>query len=193
MAARAPRFGTLDLPQPWRAVLPLLALTALALVLELDPPLRGVGLLAAACFAAAAVVRGVRARRELSHIRRAVDHMIVTDPRGGEVSELRQWRAHELVDPAARSALRQELEHTIDRLDPGHLPSSSPLRRAALRPHEDLLQSIADRLGDDRAVAPRGILLVRSLLRDPGSPLYTEESDQALARMLLRVRRALDP
>jgi hypothetical protein len=193
MATRAPRFGTLDLPQPWRAVLPLLALTALALALELDPTLRTAGLLAAACFLVAAAVRGVRARRELAHIRRAVDHLIVADPRGGEVSELRQWRTHELVDSAAREKLRHELEHTIDRLDPGHLPSSSPLRRAALRPHEELLRSIADRLGDGRLVAPRGILLVRSLLRDTGSPLYTEEGDEALARMLSRVRRALDP
>ncbi len=193
MAAHAPRFGTLDLPRPGWAALPLLALAVVALVLELDPALRTAGLVAAGCFLVAAVARAVRARRELAHIRRAVDRLIVVDPRGGEVSELIQWRSHELVDPAGRTALLRELERTIDRLDPAHLPSASPLRRGALRSHAGLFRAIADRLADERPVTARGILLVRSLLRDPGSPLYGETSDEDLARALARVRGALDP
>ncbi len=192
MAAHGPRFGTLDLPHPGRAALPLLALAALALALELDPTLRTAGLVAAGCFSVAAAGRALRARRELAGIRRAVDRLIVTDPRGGEVSELIQWRAHELVDSEGRAALRCEVERTLHQLDPAHLPSSSPLRRAALRPHADLLRAIADRLADERPVTARGMLLVRSLLRDPGSPLYGETAPGELARLLARVRGALD-
>jgi hypothetical protein len=166
MAAHAPRFATLDLPRPVRSAAPLLALALVALAFEADRGLRLAGLAAFCCFALAAVVRAGRARRELAIVRRAADRLIVTDPRGGEVSELIQWRSHELVDPEQRAALRRELERTIRRLDPAHLPSSSPLRRAALRRHEDLLHTI--------------------------SPLYGE-GEEPLARTLSRVRGALDP
>lgn len=173
--------------------MPLLALAVVALLFEADRALRLAGLAAAACFALAAAVRAMRARHELAVVRRSVDRLILTDPRGGEVSELVQWRTHELVDPEGRAALRRELARTIGRLDPAHLPSSSPLRRAALRRHEDLLRAIAARLGDDRPVSARGILLVRSLLRDASSPLYAEDGEAELARTLSRVRGALDP
>ena len=193
MAAHAPRFGTLDLPRPGRAAAPLLALAVVALLLEADPKLRLAGLAAAGCFALAAAVRALLARRELAVVRRSVDRLIVTEPRAGEVSELVQWRTHELVDPEGRASLRRELVRTIDRLDPAHLPSSSPLRRAELRRHEALLRRIAARLGDDRPVTARGILLVRSLLRDASSPLYTEAGDAELARTLSRLLGALEP
>jgi hypothetical protein len=193
MAAHAPRFGTLDLPRPGRSALPLLALAAVALLFELDPVLREAGLLAAALFAVAALVRALRARRELAGIRRAVDRLILDLPGGGDVSELVQWRAHELVDPDRRDALAHELDRVLRQLDPAHLPSSSPLRRAAVRPHADLLRSIGDRLADDRPVTPRGILLARRLLRDASSPLFREADDGELARTLARVRGALEP
>jgi hypothetical protein len=192
MAAHAPRFGTLDLPRPGRAAAPLVALALVALLLETDAALRLAGLAAAGCFALAGAVRAVRARHELGVIRRAVDRLILADPRGGEVSELVQWRTHELVDQECRAALRAELTQTIERLDPAHLPSSSPLRRAALRPHEALLRRIAARLGDERPVAARGILLLRSLLRDASSPLYAETGGAELARTLARVLGALE-
>ncbi len=193
MAAHAPRFGTLDLPRPGRAALPLLTLAAAALLLEADRALRLAGLCAAGCFALAAAVRAVRARHELGVMRRSVDRLILTDPRGGEVSELVQWRTHELVDPEGRAALLRELVRTVDCLDPAHLPSSSPLRRAALRRHEDLLRRVAARLGDERPVTARGILLAHSLLRDASSPLYAEVGDAELARTLARVLGALEP
>jgi hypothetical protein len=192
MAAHAPRFGTLDLPRPGRAAAPLAALALVALAFEADQALRVAGLVAAACFALAAAVRALRARRELSIVRRAADRLILTDPRGGEVSELIQWRSHELVDPLSRAALRRELERTLRELDPGHLPSASPLRRAALRRDESLLRAIAARVGDEQPVTARGILLVRGLLRDSSSPLYGEGEDP-LTRTLSRVLGALDP
>jgi hypothetical protein len=193
MAATAPRFGTIDLPRPWRAAGPLLVAAVLALALLGERPLREAAAIAAGCFAVAAAVRGVQAYRELVRVRAAVDRLLLSDPRGGEVSELVQWRAHELSDHEGRQALRRELARTIHRLDPAHLPSASPLRRGPLRAHLDLLRGIERRLADERPVAPRGILLVRWLLRDAGSPLYRESSDEELARTLSRVRGALEP
>lgn len=192
MAAHAPRFGTLDLPRPGRAAAPLLALAALALALEADPVLRLAGLAACGCFALAALVRAVRSRHELEVVRRSVDRLILDDPRGGEVSELVQWRTQELINPEARDRLRREVERLLRSIDPSHLPSASPLRRGALRRHDDLLRAIGRRLGDDRPVAARGVLLVEHLLRDGASPLYADQSDAELARALSRVLGALE-
>jgi hypothetical protein len=193
VATHAHRLGTIDLPRPGRSAAPLLGLALLALAFEADRSLRLAGLAAAGCFAVAAVVRAERARRELGRIRRGVDRLILDDPHADEVSDLVRWRTRELVDPEHRAALRRELERTIHQLDPAHLPSSSPLRRAALRRHEHLLRTIATRLGDERPVTPRGILLVRALLRDPGGPFYGPASDEVLARELTRALGALDP
>lgn len=192
MAARAPRFATLDLPRPVHAAAPLLAPTLVALALLADPALRVAGLLAAACFALGAAVRGVRARRDLAAVRRATDRLILADPRGGEVSELVLWRSQELVSPRARRALRREIERVLKQLDPEHLPSAVPLRRVALRRHEELLSALARRVGDERPVPARGILLAEQLLRDPAGPLYRDVPDRELARALSRVLGALE-
>jgi len=192
MAAHAPRFATLDLPRPGRSAGPLFGLALLALVLVGDPGLRTAGLLAASCFALAAALRAARAHHELIVVRRATDRLILVDPHGGEVSELVQWRSHELVAPAARHALSHEVERVLRQLDPAHLPSASPLRRVPLRRHESLLRAIAARVGDEQPVPARGILLVRRLLRDPSSPLYNDVPEAELARQLSHVLGALE-
>jgi hypothetical protein len=194
MAAHAPRYSSLDLPRPARAAWPLLALAACALAFEADPRLPWLlGLAAAGSFAAAAALRAWRAHRELEAVRRTADRLIVRTPRSLDASELILWRSAELTDREARAALRRELVRTIAQLDPRHLPSSSPLRRAPARRHEDLLRAIAARVGDRRPVAARGILLARELVRDPASPLYAENAEAQLARTLSRVRGALEP
>jgi len=82
MATHAPSFGSLDLPRPGRAALPLLALALVALALEASPELRLAGLAAAACFVLAAAVRAERARAELRAIRRSADRLILASARG---------------------------------------------------------------------------------------------------------------
>ena len=47
--------------------------------------------------------------------------------------------------------------------------------------------------GDGRPVAARGMLLAASLLRGPGSPLYSDGPDVLLPRALTRVLGALEP
>jgi len=194
MAAHASRYSTLDLPRPFRAAAPLLALAAAAALFDVDPRLPWlVGAFAAACFAVAAVVRAARARVELARVRRAADRLIVHELRSRDASELVRWRCEELTARSSLDALKREVERVVRDLDPAKLPSASPLRRPAARANEHLLRALADRLGESRPVAARGVLLVRSLLRDGGSPLYTEDANLLLPRALTRVLGALEP
>jgi hypothetical protein len=194
MAAHAQHYSSLDLPRPFHAAWPLLALAACALAFEADPRLPWLlGLAAAASFVAAAGLRAWRVHHELEVVRRTADRLILQAPRGRDASELILWRSRELTAPEARAGLRRELERTLRQLDATRLPSSSPLRRAAARRHEDLLRAIAVRIGDERPVAARGVLLARELVRDPASPLYAEQAEALLARTLSRVRGALEP
>jgi hypothetical protein len=138
-------------------------------------------------------VRIVQERHELADVRRATDALIVHTPSSRDASELVRWRSQELTARSSRDALRREVERTLRSLDPGRLPSSSPLRRPAARGCEPQLSELARRLGDEHPVAARGILLTRSLLRDPASPLYADEAPLALPRAVRRCVGALDP
>jgi hypothetical protein len=192
VATHAHRFGLLELPRPGRAAAPLVALALAALALESDPALRLAGAAAAGCFGVAAGVRIVRARSELRTIRRTADRLILVDAVGQDGSEIVRWRIHELVAPSTRCSLARELDQTLRRLDPARLPSASPLRRGLVRRHTELLRRLQERLLDDRPVAPRGIVLLQRLLREPGSPLYAETADRELARAISTVVTELD-
>ena len=52
--------------------------------------------------------------------------------------------------------------------------------------------SSAATLASDHPVTARGVLLARQLLRDPGSPLFSDESEHLLPRALTRVLGALE-
>ena len=192
MATHAPSFGSLDLPRPGRAALPLLALALVALALEASPELRLAGLAAAACFVLAAAVRAERARAELRAIRRSADRLILASARGVEGSDVVRWRTLELVAPESREGLARELEQTLRRMDPGRLPSASPLRRGPVRRHRELLRRLEERMLDGRPVTARGVVLLRRLLRGPGSPLYDEHAGN-LSRAFARVLMELEP
>jgi hypothetical protein len=188
----ASTFGTLDLPRPGRAAWPLVALAAVALALEAAPALRLAGVAAAVCFALAAAVRAERARAELRAIRRTADRLILADPHATDGSDVVRWRALELVAPAMRQGLAHELEQTLRSMDPARLPSASPLRRGVARRHEELLRRLQERLLVGRPVTARGVLLLRRLLREPGSPLYDEHAGD-LSRALAHVLLELEP
>jgi hypothetical protein len=190
MATHAPSLGTLDLPRPGRAALPLLALAVVALALVASPRLQLAGAAAAACFALAAVVQAERARAELRAVRRVADRLILVDSVGAEGSDILQWRAHELVAPASRQELARELERTLRTIDPARLPSASPLRRGVARRHRELLLRLEERMLDGRPVTARGVILLRRLLREPGSPLYDEHAgdpSRAIANVLVEL------
>jgi hypothetical protein len=189
--ARNPLY--LDLPRPGRAALPFGILALAALGFEADRRLPWIaGALAAGFFGGAAALRAYRARRELESVRRSVDRLIVVEPHSSETSALVRWRALELTAPAYRKGLEREVVRIIKMLDRNTLPGASPLRRPAARRSEDLLKLLSARLADDRAVTARGVLLARQLLRDPGSPLYSDESEHLLPRAIKRVLGALE-
>ena len=125
-------------------------------------------------------------------MRRNIDRLIVHEPRSSEKSALARWRALEVTAPEFRKGVQREVKRVLSLLDPGSLPGASPLRRPAARRCADLLEQLRDRLGDDRPVAARGVLLARQLLRDPGSPLWSDESEHLLPRALKRVLGALE-
>ena len=185
---------TLDLPRPFRSAVPLVVLALVAAAFDLDPRLPWlVGVFAASCFAVAAAVRAARARIELAHVRRAADRLIVHELRSRDASELVRWRCDELTSRASLDVLKREVECVLRDLDPAKLPSASPLRRPAARANEVRLRALADRLGESRPVTARGVLLVRSLLHDGGSPLYAEDAALVLPRALTRALGALEP
>ena len=183
----------LDLPRPGRAALPLAILCVAALGFELDPRLPWIaGAIAAISFGGAASLRAFRAWRELEAVRRTVDRLIVVEPHSSETSPLVRWRALELTAPSYRKMLYRETERILSMLDPATLPGASPLRRPAARRSEDLLRMLAARLAGDKPVTARGVLLARQLLREPGSPLFSDESEHLLPRALKRVLGALE-
>jgi hypothetical protein len=185
---------SLDLPRPGRAAAPFVVLCVVALALEADPGLPWVaGALASASFGGAAAVRALAAHRELDAVRRSVDRLIVLEPHSSSTSALAHWRAAELTTPEFRNRLAREVDRVLSLLDPGSLPGSSPLRRPSARRHADRLESLRDRLLDERAVTARGVLLARRLLRDSDSPLWSDESEHQLGEMLVRVLGALEP
>jgi len=192
VATHAHRLGTLELPRPSRAALPLVALALVALALEAAPQLRLAGAAAAGCFALAAAVRAERARAELRAVRRTADRIILVDAHGAEGSDIVRWRMLELVAPESRRSLAQQLERTLRRSDPGRLPSASPLRRGLARRHRELLERLEERMLDGRPVTARGVLLLRRLLSGPGSPLYDEHSGD-LSRAIATVLVELEP
>lgn len=151
-----------------------------------------VGLLTAGSFGAAAALRAYRAHRELDAVRRTIDRLLVLEPHSSETSALARWRALEVTAPEFRKGVQREVKRVLSMLGPGSLPGASPLRRPAARRSSDLLEQLRDRLGNDRPVAARGVLLARELLRDPGSPLWSDESEHLLPRALKRVLGALE-
>jgi len=192
---RQPRpYSALDLPHPWRGAGVFGALVAAGLALEIDPGLPWtVGAVAALLFGIAGTVRTARTHHELLAVRRAADRLIVEAPTSRDASELVRWRCAELTTRTQRDRLRKEIERTLATLDPGRLPSASPLRRPEARANAHLLRRLAVRLGDERPVSARGVLLARMILRDPASPLYSERTGRDLARLLRRVIGALEP
>lgn len=187
--------SSLDLPRPGRAAAMYGALALAAVALDADPRLPWLaGVLGSALFAAAGTAQTVRAHHELVAVRRTADRLIVHSPhRSRDASDLVRWRSAELTTRAQRDKLRKEVDGIVVSLDPGRLPSASPLKRPAARRSRDLLEALAVRLGDEKPVAARGILLTQNLLRDPSSPLYADDAATYLAPALRRVTGALEP
>ena len=187
-------YSSLDLPRPGHSALLFALLCIAALSLDAAPDLPWTaGVVAAGVFAAAGTARTLQDHRELVGVRRTADRLIVHAPTSRDATELVRWRSAELTTGASRARLRREVGRTVHMLDPGLLPSASPLRRAPARACRDLFEQVEQRLADERPVAARGILLAQALLRDAASPLYSEETEHLLGPALRRILGALEP
>ena len=104
------------------------------------------------------------------------------------------WRAAELTAPRERRILARSLRGIAAEVTaPRPVMSASPLDRRGLAPHAAGIAALADRVGDcDRPVSAAGILLVRDLLTDGGSPLYTGGAAADLPDALSRLRSTLE-
>jgi hypothetical protein len=103
------------------------------------------------------------------------------------------WRVAELTSPRERRILARSLRGIVhDVKAPRSTFSASPLNRRDLGPYVDEIAELAGVVGDlDRPVTAVGIVLVRDLLTDGGSPLYLGGTVSELPARLARIRSAL--
>jgi hypothetical protein len=83
------------------------------------------------------------------------------------------WRIAELTAARERRVLARSLRRVSSELSDPRVDRLSPLNRKELRPHQQLVDQLSQRLDDfDRPVTAAGILAVNELLTSPASALY---------------------
>jgi hypothetical protein len=128
---------------------------------------------------------------QLLQRRRSADQWIRFKPR--LLGPMDVWREQELTSARERRSLARSVLGIVDEINARCLPSAAPLNRAALRPYSPQLTELADRLADvGRPVSGCGILHLRDLLSDGGSPLYYGGDPEGLETALGRVRAELE-
>ena len=121
--------------------------------------------------------------------RQADNHLRTT----GKLPPRWSWRAAELTSPRERRILARSLRDVAEMAQHESVSLSViPLNRARVRAHVSELELIADELDAlDRRVAPAGVLLVRDLLSNGGSPLYLAGDIEDFEAAVTRIRLAL--
>jgi hypothetical protein len=181
----------LELPRAGRAAAPFAVLALLSTLLLLVPevPASAAGV-AAVAFALAAAARGVQQHRALARLQASIDQVLLRkEPT--PLSPILVWRAGQLTSPAARDHLAASVRRVERSADTSHLAGASPLNRPAVRASGAELDALVDCLLGTEPVRARGVLLVRRLLDDPGSPLYGHAPMQELQAQLRRALGAL--
>jgi hypothetical protein len=182
----------IELPDVLRSAAPLAVLAVLAGALALAPDVpREFAGVAAVAFALAALLRAAQRRRELRRLEDGIDRILLrSEPTA--LSPLLVWRAGRLCSTETRERLVSDLRHAERSAAATHLAGASPLNRTAIRACSAEIDGVCARLADAEAVEARGILLLRSLLADAGSPLYGRAQASELRGALATARRALD-
>lgn len=183
-----------EVPRPVRSGLALAAAGVVPLALETADIIRPLsGIVFACIFVGAGALQGSLAYAELARLRRSADRELRLGRKAYLHSALVEWRAGELTSPHNRTVLAGSLAHLESEVSPDRLPGASPLNRAAVRPHLDLVRQLAARMDAvDEPVRPRGILLVEDLLTSPESALYARDRAGELRDELLDCVAALD-
>jgi hypothetical protein len=135
-----------------------------------------------------------RAALALARRRRTADRLLRTGVKVHPHSELLTWRAAELTSARNRSMLARSLRGLVQEVERPSFVTAVPLNRRGLRPQLPLVRSLAARIANvDRAVAPRGMVLVEELLTDGfTSPLYVGGRTEDVSRSIERCLVALD-
>jgi hypothetical protein len=181
-----------NVPDPVGSAAPLIALAALALLLEAAPDLPWeVGVVVAALFGAAAAVRVAQQWRTVRRLRALADHIILRAEAHRIASALVSWRMLELTSPRHRHGVAAEAARLSRELDAATLPGAVPLNRSAVRPYRHELEAISAALEGGQPVSARGVLLAEDLLSSPSSPLYDRDAVGTLQPRLRRVLSAL--
>lgn len=103
------------------------------------------------------------------------------------------WRVAELNSRRERRLLARSLRGVVRDLSRSGSLSAVPLNRSGLRPYAGELERLAGRLDDlARPVHPTGVLLVRDLLTDGGSPLYDRERSAEIPDALGSILASLE-
>jgi len=181
----------LELPRAARAAAPLavLALLSILLLLVREVPVAAAGV-AAVAFALAAAARGVQQQRALARLQASLDQVLLRkEPT--PLSPILVWRAGQLTSPTAREHLAASVRRVERSADASHLAGASPVNRSAVRESAAELDAVVDYLLGTEQVHARGVLVVRRLLDDPGSPLYGHAPAEALRAQLRRAIAAL--
>jgi hypothetical protein len=130
----------------------------------------------------------------LAQRRRTADRLLRTGVKVHPQSELLTWRAAELTSARNRSMLARSLRGLVREVERPSFMTAVPLNRRGLRPHLPLVRSLIARISDvDRAVAPRGMVLVEELLTNGfESPLYVGGRAEDVSKSIGRCLAALD-
>jgi hypothetical protein len=98
------------------------------------------------------------------------------------------------TSPQSRRRLARAIERLVEDAAAPPRPlrgSAAPINRYEIERCRGLLEEVAGELRADQAVAPRGVALIGTLLRDGASPVYAPDVEGALEPALRHARAAL--
>jgi hypothetical protein len=136
--------------------------------------------------------RGVRTRARARLSRSALDRRLAAGEPAWASREL-SWRAVDLTARSERCAIADQIDALVDDViaPPRPRGAAVPIDGDAVRVCLKLLVELADDLRRADRVRAQGVALLRLLLRDGGSPLYSPGESRALHIALAEARDAL--
>jgi hypothetical protein len=136
--------------------------------------------------------RGLRTRARARLRRSALDRQLAAGEPAWASREL-TWRAAELTARGERCAIANEIDALVDEViaPPRPRGAAAPINRDGVRACLQLFVELGDDLRRAERIEPQGVALLRLLLRDGGSPVYSPGESRALQIALLEARDAL--
>jgi hypothetical protein len=136
--------------------------------------------------------RGLRTRVRARLRRSALDRQLAAGERPWASREL-SWRAAELTARGERRAIADQIDALVDEViaPPHPRGAAAPVDRDGVRACLQLFVELADGLRRAERIQPQGVALLRLLLRDGGSALYSPGASRALQIALIEARDAL--